>query len=120
MTKKIKKLAPQCLTGLGTSCDMSQHGVTILVYTPSSLHYLMHIVRIVFIKDICVTKKANYITVIHKFNVIEINSATPEFLQQNIHMVSYDHQGFDSNNNYILANSNSGVSKNQSSPTSFS
>jgi hypothetical protein len=113
MTKKKHFLAPQCLTRLGTSCNMSQHGVTILVYTPSSLHYLMHnIVRIVFIKDICVTKKTNYITVIHKFNIIEINSATPKFLQQNIHMVSYDHQGFDSNNNYILANSNFGVSRN--------
>ncbi len=83
--------------------------MTILVYIPSSLHYLMHnIVRIVFIKDICVTRKRDYITVTHKFNIIEMNSATLECLQQNIHMVSYDHRGFDSKNNYILANLNSG------------
>jgi hypothetical protein len=87
---------------------MSQHGVTILVYTPTSLHYLMHnIVHIVFIKDICVTKNIDYIIVIHKFNIIEMNSATLEFLQQNIHMVSYDHQGFDSKNNYVPTNPNS-------------
>ncbi len=36
-----------------------------------------------------------------------MNFATPEFLQQNIHMVSYDHQGFDSKNNYVPANPNS-------------
>lgn len=61
-----------------------------------------------FIKDICVTKKIDYTTVIHKFNIIEMNYATLECLQQNIHMVSYDHHGFYSKNNYILANSNYG------------
>jgi hypothetical protein len=33
-----------------------------------------------------------------------MNSKTPKFLQQNTHIVLNDHQGFDSKNNFILAN----------------
>jgi hypothetical protein len=42
-----------------------------------------------------------------QFNNIKINYETPKFLQQNMHMVSNEHQGFDPKNNFILTNLNS-------------
>lgn len=42
-----------------------------------------------------------------QFNIIMMNSKTPKFLQQNIHMVLDDHQGFDPNNNFLPANPSS-------------
>lgn len=47
-----------------------------------------------------------------QFNNIKMNYETPKFLQQNIHMVLDDHQGFDPKNNFILTNPNSVFSKN--------